>query len=608
MVVLAACLLGLIACRPDTGAEPSLPATPTVVVATPVTTVAEVAPTDPPTLAPTDPATLAPTDPPTIAPTDPPTVAPTDPPTALPGATTGAAVGSPVTTPGDLSISAEGVVLHPSPTIYAGDKVTFQLLPFVPESIAVDSVLATIQVDGVPVASGPLERRNWNGQAEGVYEWAWDTTNLQGDHEVRVILDESDVLQLGDEDPANNVIVLPATVVAATLRPEAEAAAEWITAETGCCVVHVVSETAAARDFDLLLDELQRSVQAASNKLTVTPTRKLEVYFIDRVVGQGGFAGSDMVVSYVDRPYAGGNLHELLVHEATHVLDQEFAPRRIAPLAEGLAVWAAGGHYKPEDLKMRSAALLQLGQSIPLAQLFNDFYPIQHEIGYLEAAGFVSFLIDRGGWPLFREFYANVTSDDAATLAEAVDVNLQQYYGANLTQLEAEWITTLQGLSPSAADLDDLSTTIRYYNVMRRYQQAYDPTAYFLTAWLPHPSAVREQGNPADLSRRPKEEINIVLELMLEAAGRAQLAGDFGRANVLLDSVERTLDSNGSFVDPLALTYQGIVRAATEFDYELQEVNIDGTTAVAIATQAPFIRLTTLSMEQRGPNWVILSH
>jgi hypothetical protein len=44
-----------------------------------------------------------------------------------------------------------------------------------------------------------------------------------------------------------------------------------------------------------------------------------------------------MVVSYVDRRYAGGGLHELLVHEATHILDQQFAPQRISFLAEGLA-------------------------------------------------------------------------------------------------------------------------------------------------------------------------------------------------------------------------------------------------------------------------------
>jgi hypothetical protein len=603
IVLFATLVLGLAACGPDTGASASLPdGLPTT--AAPST---DLPPTDAP---PTD---LPPIDPP---PTD---LPPTDlPPTDLPAtdlpATDLPPTDLPPTNPPptaalpDLSIAAENVVMYPVPTIYAGDKVTFQLLPYVPESINIESVLATILVNGVPVASGPLERRNWNGQAEGVYEWAWDTANQVGEHEIRVVLDEADTLQQGDENPDNNVVALPATVVAATLRPTVEAAAEWVTAETACCVAHVVSDTAAARDFNQLLDDLERAVQSAAIQLNVTPTRKLEVYFIDRVVGQGGFAGSDMVVSYVDRPYAGGGLQELLVHEAVHVLDQEFAPRRIAPLAEGLAVWVTGGHYKLEDLNRRSAALLLLNDYVPLTQLFNDFYPIQHEIGYLQAGGFVSYLVERGGWPLFRDFYSNVTSDDGATLAQAVDVNLQQYYGVGLQQMEADWLTYLQGLSPTTAEVDDLATTVRYYNIMRRYQQAYDPTAYFLTAWLPHPTAVREQGNPADFSRRPKEEINITLEVMLEAADRAARAGDYDRANVLLDSVSRILDSNGTFIDPLAITYQKIVRAAAEFDYELQQIDIDGATAYAVATQAPFIRLTTLNMEQRGQDWVILSH
>lgn len=588
--------LGLVACGPDPSASASLP------TAAPV----EATLTLPSTDAPLTDAPL-PTD--TVPATDPPTSEPTGLPSPLPPETaTAPVVESPTAALPDLSIVVEGVVMHPVPTIYAGDKVTFQLLPFVPESIDVSAVMATILVDGVPVASGPLERRNWNGQAEGVYEWAWDTANQTGDHEIRVVLDEADTLQQGDENPDNNLAVFTTTVVASTLRPTAEDTAEWVTAETACCVAHVVSETAAARDFNMLLDELERAVQFAAVRLNVTPTRKLEVYFIDRVVGQGGFAGSDMVVSYVDRPYAGGGLRELLVHEAVHVLDQEFAPRRIAPLAEGLAVWVTGGHYKPEDISRRTAALLALNDYVPLTQLFNDFYPLQHEIGYLQAGGFVTYLVDRGGWPTFRDFYSNVTSDDGATLAEAVDVNLQQYYGVGLAQMESEWLTYLQGLAPSAAEVDDLATTVRYYDIMRHYQQTYDPTAYFLTAWLPHPTAVREQGNPADFSRRPKEEINIILEVMLEAADRSVRAGDYARANVLLDSVDRILKSNGTFIDPLAITYQKIVRAAAEFDYELQEVDINGNTAYAVATQAPFIRLTTLNMEQRGQEWVILSH
>ena len=587
LVILALFATGLVACNRPTGAAPVVigsesPATePSVAVDT---AIAPVAPTD----------TLAPALPPTDLPI----------PTAEPSPT---AVADP-TEAADLAINYTDLILHPVPKIYAGDKVTFQLLPHVPDNLHVNEVMAAILVDGVQVAGGPLDRRNWNGQAEGVYEWAWDTTGLSGDYRIEVVLDPGDAIQAGDEDPSNNTISIIATVHVPTGQAARDLTATWETMETNCCVLHVVSDTAAARDLGSLAPLLEQAVAQAANRLGVTPSQKLHVYFIDRIVGQGGFAGTDMVVSYVDRRYAGGGFYELLVHEATHILDQQFAPQRISFLAEGLAVWVTGGHYKVENLTQRSAALLALGQYVPLATLISDFYPVQHEIGYLEAAGFVSYLIERGGWNTFRDFYSEVSADDGPTLADAVDVNLQRYYGATLAQIEVEWMAALQSVPVDPAAVDDLRTTIRYYNVARHYQEIYDPTAHYLSAWLPHPTQVREFGNPADLTRRPEEEINIMLEVMLTAADTALRGGDFSRANVILDSVNNILNNNGAIIDPMATSYLNIVRAAAEYGYELHTVDLQGNVAYAMATQAPYIKLVRLVMEQRGTDWVILSH
>jgi len=587
LVILALFATGLVACNRPTGAAPVVigsesPTTePSVAVDT---AIAPVAPTD----------TLPPAQPPTDLPI----------PTAEPSPT---AVADP-TEAADLAINYTDLILHPVPKIYAGDKVTFQLLPHVPDNLHVNEVTAAILVDGVQVASGPLDRRNWNGQAEGVYEWAWDTTGLSGDYRIEVVLDPGDTIQAGDEDPSNNTISIIATVHVPTGQAARDLTATWETMETNCCVLHVVSNTAAARDLGTLAPLMEQAVAQAANRLGVTPSQKLHVYFIDRIVGQGGFAGTDMVVSYVDRRYAGGGFYELLVHEATHILDQQFAPQRISFLAEGLAVWVTGGHYKVENLTQRSAALLALGQYVPLTTLISDFYPVQHEIGYLEAAGFVSYLIERGGWNTFRDFYSEVSADDGPTLADAVDINLQRYYGATLGQIEADWMAALQSVPADPAIVEDLRTTIRYYNVARRYQEIYDPTAHYLSAWLPHPTQVREFGNPADLTRRPEEEINIMLEVMLTAADTALRGGDFSRANVILDSVNNILNNNGAIIDPMATSYLNIVRAAAEFGYELHTVDLQGNVAYAMATQAPYIKLVRLVMEQRGANWVILSH
>lgn len=592
LIALVGLMLGLAACGRQMMADtPDLP--------TAAATAAALPSLPPDTIpAPTD--TLAPSPLPTIepSPTAPPSPLPEPSPSILPEPTDAS----------DLSLNYTDVILHPVPVIYAGDKVTFQLLPFVPDGIAVTDVNAVVLVNGEQVAAGTLDRRNWNGQAEGIYEWAWDTTGLSGDYEIQVILDPDDLIQAGDDDPNNNSVTLTATVRVATGQAARDAAATWETLETNCCVVHVVSGTAASRDLPTLLPLLESAVQQASSRLNEQPSQKLQVYFIDRIVGQGGFAGTDMVVSYVDRRYAGGGLFELLVHEAVHIIDQQFAPQRISFLAEGLAVWASGGHYKPEDLRQRSAALLALNKYVPLAQLVNDFYPVQHEIGYLEAAGFVTYLIERAGWSTFRDFYSDVSADDGPTLAEALDVNLQRYYGASLDQIESEWLAELRSAPVDPVAVSDLATTIRYYDVARRYQAAYDPTAHFLSAWLPHPTEVREFGNPGDLNRRPEAEMNVTLEVMLEAADRALRAGDYERSNVILDSVSNILDNNGAVIDPMATNYLKIVRAAAEYDYQLHQVDLAGNTARAVATQAPSIRLTSLVMELRGQNWVILSH
>ena len=42
----------------------------------------------------------------------------------------------------------------------------------------------------------------------------------------------------------------------------------------------------------------------------------------------------------------------------------------------------------------------------------------------------------------------------------------------------------------------NLRTTIRYYDVMRDYQQDYDPSAYYLYAWLPPPLEAEEKEAP----------------------------------------------------------------------------------------------------------------
>lgn len=510
--------------------------------------------------------------------------------------------------PKDLSITAEDIQLFPVPKIISGDRVTFQVQPFVPEEMPVENVSVDIYVDGNIVSAGNLSWRNWEGKAQGVYEWVWNTSGLPGWHEIRVVLDSQDLFQQGDEDPSNNETVFTVRVGKTSERPLEERDASWITAETDCCFAHTLTRTAAYRDFPELLVMLDSAVSEASSRVNEFPQEKIDVYFVERTVGQGGYAGSGMVIVYNDRPYIGGELYELIVHESTHIIDRQFAPQRTKFLSEGVAVWAAGGHYEKQDLQRRAAALLATNKYIPLADLANNFYPAQHEIGYLEAGAFFDYLVSVYGWPDVREFYSNTSVSDGATEADALDANIQRYFDMSLAEMETQWLAELAALELTEKEIAELQTTIRYYETARQYQKLYDPTAYFRTAWLPRPADVVESGNAADFLRQPDTEVNFTVELMLRSAKEAIDSEDFARANVILDSLQRFLKQDGGTFDPLFTNYQNIVHTAVAFGYEPHNVALNGDTAVLLATTASGTRLFDLELELQRGDWILLSN
>src|SRR5687768_17887263 len=114
----------------------------------------------------------------------------------------------------------------------------------------------------------------------------------------------------------------------------------------------------------------------------------MEVHIIDRIFRNGGFGGhGDIVISYTDRYYGptvgGEGLETLARHEFSHAasISPENSEAAVDFNYEGLAVYVAGGHYKPEPLVQRGAALYDLGLSAPVTEIIP-----QHELSYLHAA------------------------------------------------------------------------------------------------------------------------------------------------------------------------------------------------------------------------------
>ena len=516
------------------------------------------------------------------------------------------AIAPPPTVPDDLSLSADGISLFPVPAVYAGDLASVKVVPHLPAGLAPNDVDVRVLVDEEEIVTGNLNWRNLDGDSFGLYEWVWQTDGQQGAHTVTAILDPQDVIQIGDENPDNNTAAISVDVRPRSDLPSAEANAYWFTSETGCCFVHVVSGTAAHRDVSQLLNQVAAAFEIASSRLDQPITERYQVYFIDRIIGQGGYAIDSIVISYLDRDYVGGGLEEVLVHEAVHLLDRQIAPDRITFLSEGLAVWAAGGHYQQEDVDQRMAALLELGRQVPLERAIDEFYAMQHEISYLEAASLMSYLTKTYGWRAVRSFYGSASADDAATLSQAVDLNLQAYFNRTLEQVESDWMAYLEEMPRDREAALNLQSTIRLYDMMRRYQSAYDPTAHYLAAWLLSPEEALERGATADLSRHPASETNVALEAMLQTAGKELQDQDYDGMNALLSSVSRVIANGGDFIDPLARSYLEIVRSAEEMGYQVQQISLSGNKADVLARRPSRSQLVQLQLVlENDQSWTL---
>ena len=450
-----------------------------------------------------------------------------------------------------------------------------------------------------------MNSRNLGREYTLVLPQIWDTTDQQGSHTVTFTADPYDTIQRGDENPNNNSITYQIEVRPPNTNP-VEANATWIVRDIPYARIHVVSGTAAARDLEKLAIVTEESIRKAMVALDEEPRRIYDVYFIERVIGQGGYAGGSMVITYNDRNYSGGRIDEVIVHETVHLLDQQISTNsRLTFLAEGLAVWSSGGHYKPEDLNGRAAALVATGYYIPLDQIIDNFYPVQHEIGYLEAGAFVQYLVDTYGWEKFKQFYAEYQPAPEGQNAVRLNESLQALYGKSLEQIEQEWLTKLGEITLDRNVVADLNGTIRFYNIMRRYQANYDPTAYFLEAWLPRPNQLRDQNATDELTRHPEESTNIVLEVMLTEAEILLRSSNFRQAEVLMGSIERAMDNQNNFIDPLGASYNEIVQDAFSRGQEAQRVLLDGQSAIVVYTVNNENTLYTLEYVRQQDSWAV---
>lgn len=426
------------------------------------------------------------------------------------------------------------VITHPDGVLYAGDQVSFEVLGGT--SSSENSETIQIILDDKVIASQDFALRGIGARRQATFPWVWDTQGLPpGDYSFTFkLLPEKRTWQ-------KNIKLHPSDQV-----PFPEPAAQWQLVETSCCIVYYISATDAANDLAELVTMVDAQAAAVEKRFGVVFNQKIPVTFLPRTLGHGGFASDSIYVSYLRRNYAGSTTQQVVHHEMVHWMDNQLGGElRPSMFQEGLAVYASDGHFKLEPIVPRAAAILDLGLYIPLRTLADSFYRSQHELGYAEAAALIAYLVNTYGWEAFDAFYRDIHPAESGSEADAIDEAVQRHFNLTFEQLEQDFRAYLRAQTINQTHRDDVRLTVDFYNSVRNYQQRYDPSAYFLTAWLPDVATMRSRGIVADFVRHPDAWFNRFIEGQLLAVDTRLRTGDLvagsaqlGIVNLMLASLE----------------------------------------------------------------------
>ena len=425
------------------------------------------------------------------------------------------------------------VLLHPDGSLHVGDQISIEVIAL--GDLDLRDKQVKVQAAGIDddQSAAEFNPHGIGGRMQATFNWVWDTSSLQaGDYEINFSV-----------QPDGPTWYETVHLEGQAFVPGPEPAAGWETVRTECCEIHFISGTDFEQELNTNLEIIQAQAEEAASSMALDFEERIPITILPRVLGHGGFASNEIYVSYLADNYAGNDLAQVLHHEMVHILDRNLGGElRPSLLVEGLAVYLSDGHFKKEPLISRAAALVDLGRYLPLADLADSFYTSQHEIGYLQGGTLVDFMVNRYGWQAFNDFYRDIHPHPSDRQSKAIDKALQEHFGITLQQLEGLFTAELHRQHINPDMLDDLILTIDYYDTVRRYQQWLDPSAYFLTAWLPSGGEMRERGIVADYLRHPQGSQNLEIVDLLVDVDRQIRAGNYREAEAALRQVNRILD------------------------------------------------------------------
>ena len=497
------------------------------------------------------------------------------------------------------------VLYHPDDHLYVGDQVSFEVIS--PTGLDLKDAKLQIQIDPPNgVILGPVSFNGWGiqGREEATLLWSWDTSEqTAGTH----TLDFS--IQPHDYSWTEQVTLLPASDM-----PLHQAVATWESIQSQCCTIFYITNTASERDLATLTAEIDEQANLSIEEMDANFNQPITITVLPRLLGHGGFASNEISVSYLDRNYAANSWSLVVHHEMIHMIDGQLGGDfRPTMFLEGLAVYMAGGHYKSEPLMPRAAALLPdyLDWYIPLDTLSNDFYASQHEIGYLEGASLIEYMVETYGWEAFSAFYRDIHMSEGQSQSDAIDSALKAHFSISFAELEQDYLSALASRTDTSQWVDDVRLSVTYFDTLRHYQQLLDPSAYFRTAWLMDNKTMRERGIVADYLRHPSTTENLALETMFITASQHMTRQQYTQALQTLDEISSVMDAIDDghrepfSVSLLATDYLTIASAVLEKGYEVQSISIKGDSASAQVTEASGSKPEILLLTRTADGWQI---
>ena len=447
---------------------------------------------------------------------------------------------NPVDAPHDFEVE-----FFPVAPYHQGDLISARVTYTGTDEIAETEIIVSL-ADQTEERLGSEEFSRFDQQSD--FYWILDTTTFQPGF-IRFIFEIPEMNLKWDE----GINLLP---------PVDDKDKNWGSVETNCCSVYYIDGTDAAQEISLIQERLEVTAEEALNQFFPSGIPEenplegeIQLVLVPAILGHGGFATDTAVVTYTDRNWVGSSFTNIVHHEIVHVLDRKLNDEGPRPslLAEGIAVYLSGGHYRDGDPLLRAFALVKLDRYIPLETLANDFYSHQHEIAYMEAAALVAYLTDAWGWEAFLDFYFNLEEGQSAL--DTISAGLEEWTGMDLGQLEDQLLSYLNSLEPDENVISDVRLTIEVYDMIRRYQTGVIPSAHYQTAWWPPIERMLEMGITEDYGQGEKSPLNIIIENRFIRIQEAFAMENYERIQDELDKIGHYLDiieasgNNGSHYD-----------------------------------------------------------